>query len=57
MQLQSNLVQWMRGIFYLASNVVFSAQTDDPADVKYVPGKVPRWRLIPWPAPSEVGKL
>jgi len=41
MQVQSNLLQLMRGILYPASNVVFSAQIDNPGDVKFVPGKDP----------------
>jgi hypothetical protein len=41
MQVESNLLQLMRGILYPASNVVFSAQTDNPADVKFAPGKDP----------------
>jgi hypothetical protein len=41
MQVESNLLQLMRGILYPASNVVFSAQSDNPADVKFVPGKDP----------------
>jgi hypothetical protein len=40
-QAQSNLNQLMRGILYPASNVVFSAQTDNPGDVKFVPGQDP----------------
>jgi len=47
MQLQSNLLQLMRGIFYPASNVVFSAQTDNPADVKQPPGKDPAMATDP----------
>lgn len=47
MQLQSNLLQMMRGIFYPASNVVFSAQTDNPADAKFVPGKDPTMATDP----------
>ena len=41
MQVQSNLNQLMRGVLYPASNVVFFAQTDNPADVKFVPGQDP----------------
>jgi len=47
MRLQSNLLQMMRGIFYPASNVVFSAQTDNPADAKFVPGKDPTMATDP----------
>ncbi len=41
MRVESNLLQLMRGIVYPASNVIFSAQNDNPADVKFVPGKDP----------------
>jgi hypothetical protein len=41
MQVQSDLNRLMRGVLYPASNVVFSAQTDNPGDVKFVPGKDP----------------
>jgi hypothetical protein len=47
MQLQSNLLQLMRGVFYPASNVVFSAQTDNPGDVKRPPGKDPSMATDP----------
>jgi len=39
MQVHANLLQLMRGILYPASNVVFAAQGDNPADVK--PAKDP----------------
>ena len=41
MQVETDLNRLMRGVLYPASNVVFSAQTDNPADVKFVPGKDP----------------
>jgi hypothetical protein len=41
MQVQTDLNRLMRGVFYPASNIVFSAQNDNPADVKFVPGKDP----------------
>lgn len=41
MQIQSDLNRLMRGVLYPASNVVFSAQTDNPGDVKFVPGRDP----------------
>ena len=41
MQVQTDLNRLMRGVLYPASNVVFSAQTDNPADVKFVPGRDP----------------
>lgn len=47
MQVQSNLNQLMRGVLYPASNIVFSAQTDNPADVKYVPGRDPSMATDP----------
>jgi hypothetical protein len=46
-QVQSDLNQLMRGILYPASNVVFSAQTDNPADVKFVPGRDPSMATDP----------
>jgi hypothetical protein len=39
MQIHANLLQLMRGILYPASNVIFAAQGDDPAQVK--PAKDP----------------
>jgi hypothetical protein len=47
MQVQSDLNQLMRGVLYPASNVVFSAQIDNPADVKFVPGKDPSMATDP----------
>jgi len=41
MQVQTDLNRLMRGVLYPASNVVFSAQIDNPGDVKFVPGKDP----------------
>ncbi len=41
MQVQTDLNHLMRGVFYPPSNVVFSAQIDNPGDVKFVPGKDP----------------
>jgi hypothetical protein len=41
MQVQSNLNQLMRGVLYPAANVVFFAQSDDPAAVKRPPGLDP----------------
>ena len=46
-QVQSDLNQLMRGVLYPAANVVFSAQTDNPADVKFVPGKDPSMATDP----------
>ena len=39
MQVHANLLQLMRGILYPASNVIFAAQSDNPAEVK--PAKDP----------------
>jgi hypothetical protein len=46
-QVQSDLLQLMRGILYPASNVVFSAQIDNPADLKFIPGKDPSMATDP----------
>jgi hypothetical protein len=40
-QVQTDLNRLMRGVLYPAANVVFSAQNDNPADVKFVPGQDP----------------
>lgn len=47
MQIESNLLQLMRGLFYPASNVVFAPQTDNPADIKPAPGKDPAMATDP----------
>src|SRR5437868_6378129 len=47
MQVQSDLNQLMRGVLYPAANVVFSAQIDNPADLKFVPGKDPSMATDP----------
>ena len=41
MQVQSDLLQLMRGILYPAANVVFKAQNEDPAGLKFKPGEDP----------------
>ena len=41
MQVDTDLNRLMRGVLYPASNVVFSAQTDNPGEVKFIPGKDP----------------
>ena len=41
MQVQTDLNRLMRGVFYPASNVVFSAQNDNPGNVKPIPGQDP----------------
>jgi hypothetical protein len=40
-QVHANLNQLMRGVLYPAANVVFSAQADNPAEVKAIPGHDP----------------
>ena len=40
-QVHADLNQLMRGVLYPAANVVFFAQADDPADVKFTPGRDP----------------
>jgi hypothetical protein len=47
MQAQTDLNRMMRGVLYPASNVVFSAQNDNPADVKLVPGQDPSMATDP----------
>ena len=46
-QVHANLNQLMRGVLYPAANVVFSAQADNPADVKLVPGNDPSMSTDP----------
>src|SRR5580658_10166042 len=46
-EVQSDLNRLMRGVLYPASNVVFSAQIDDPANVKFVPGRDPSMATDP----------
>ena len=41
MQVKANLLQLMRGMLYPASNVIFAAQNENPADMKIAPGKDP----------------
>ena len=40
-EVQTDLNQLMRGVLYPAANVVFSAQIDNPGDLKFVPGRDP----------------
>src|SRR5712691_6742829 len=47
MRVDSNLNQLMRGTLYPAANVVFSAQNDNPADVKRPPGQDPSMATDP----------
>ena len=46
-QLHANMNQLMRGVLYPAANVVFSAQADNPAEVKFVPGVDPSMSTDP----------
>ena len=47
MQVHTDLNRLMRGVLYPAANVVFSAQSDNPADVKFVPGQDPSMATDP----------
>jgi hypothetical protein len=47
MQVHADLNRLMRGVLYPASNVVFSAQNDNPADVKRPPGLDPSMATDP----------
>jgi hypothetical protein len=56
-EVHANLNQLMRGVLYPAANVVFSAQADNPGEVKPVPGQDPSMATDPlrstfggWPA-------
>jgi hypothetical protein len=40
-EVYADVNQLMRGVLYPASNVVFSAQADDPGKVKFIPGHDP----------------
>src|SRR5438876_817959 len=46
-QVQTDLNRLMRGVLYPASNLVFSAQNDNPADVKRAPGQDPSMATDP----------
>lgn len=47
MQPETDLNRLMRGVLYPAANVVFSAQNDNPADVKRAPGQDPSMATDP----------
>lgn len=47
MQVETDMLQLMRGILYPASNVVFSAQSDNPADAKPAEGQDPAMSTDP----------
>jgi hypothetical protein len=46
-QVHANMNQLMRGAFYPPANVVFFAQADDPATIKFVPGHDPNMSTDP----------
>ena len=46
-QVYADLNQLMRGVLYPAANVVFSAQADNPGDVKFIPGHDPAMATDP----------
>jgi hypothetical protein len=46
-QAHASLNQLMRGALYPAANVVFSAQADNPGDVKPIPGRDPSMATDP----------
>ena len=46
-QVHADLNHLMRGVLYPAANVVFSAQADNPADVKLTPGQDPSMSTDP----------
>jgi hypothetical protein len=46
-QVHADLNQLMRGVLYPAANVVFSAQADNPGDIKPVPGHDPSMSTDP----------
>src|SRR5712671_2159625 len=50
-EVHADLNQLMRGVLYPAANVVFSAQSDNPADAKFVPGQDPSMATDPLTSP------
>src|SRR5262247_3602568 len=46
-QVHANLNQLMRGLLYPAANVVFSAQADNPGEIKFIPGHDPNMSTDP----------
>ena len=46
-QVHADLNQLMRGVLYPAANVVFSAQSDNPGEIKFVPGHDPAMSTDP----------
>jgi hypothetical protein len=47
LKVYADLNQLMRGVLYPAANVVFSAQADNPAEIKFVPGHDPNMSTDP----------
>src|SRR5882672_9408194 len=50
-EVHADLNQLMRGVLYPAANVVFSAQSDNPANAKFVPGQDPSMATDPLTSP------
>ena len=46
-QVHADMNQLMRGVLYPAANVVFSAQNDNPAEIKLAPGHDPNMSTDP----------
>jgi hypothetical protein len=46
-QAPADMNQLMRGVLYPAANVVFSAQVDNPGELKFVPGRDPNMSTDP----------
>jgi hypothetical protein len=46
-QIHADMNQLMRGVLYPAANVVFSAQADNPGEVKFIPGHDPNMSTDP----------
>jgi hypothetical protein len=46
-QVHADMNQLMRGVLYPAANVVFSAQADNPGEVKFIPGHDPAMSTDP----------
>jgi hypothetical protein len=46
-QVHADMNQLMRGVLYPAANVVFSAQADNPGEIKFVPGHDPNMSTDP----------
>ena len=46
-EIHADLNQLMRGVLYPAANVVFSAQVDNPGELKFVPGHDPSMSTDP----------